>query len=280
MDKILVVGASGTVGSALVEQLRVKGHAVVRSTSRRVLQADQVHLDLITGTGLQSAFDGVGKAFFLSPPGYADQFALLGPLIDQARERKLEKVVMMTALNANAIEETPMRQAELRLERSGLTYNIIRPNWFMQNFNSFWIKGILEANTVFLPVGEGRASFIDARDIAAAAAALLDSHALDNRDFDLTGDESLTHAEAATLIGRATGKVIGFQDISSEEMLAGLLQAGLPQDYAHFLVMILGLLKQGASERRTTAVKDITGRDPIRFAQYAQDYRRAWLQPV
>lgn len=277
MSKILVVGASGTVGSELAKKLRDKGHDVVRATSKSDLQPDQVHLNLVTRDGMDRAFDGVEKAFFLCPPGYANQYELLAPLIDKAKEAKLKKVVLMTAMGANAVETAPMRQAEIRLEQSGIPYNIIRPNWFMQNFNTFWLHGIQQANTIFLPVGSARASFIDARDIAAVAAVLLDTGRFDNQDFDLTGSESLTHDEAAALISKATGKSIRFQDITPEAMLDGLLKAGLPEDYAQFLVMILGFLKQGAAERRTDAVEKITGQPPIRFEQYTRDYRAAWM---
>lgn len=277
MSKVLVVGASGTVGSELVKKLRANGHEVVRATSQSNLQPDQVHLNLVTGAGLDQAFQGVEKAFLLCPPGYTNQHELLGPLIDKAREKKLQKVVLMTAMGANAVDAAPLRQAEIRLEQSGLKYNIIRPNWFMQNFNTFWLQGILQANTVFLPVADAKASFIDARDIAAVAARLLDTEQFDNQDFDLTGAESLSHDEAAALISQATGKTIRFQDITPQAMLDGLLQAGLPADYAEFLVMILGFLKQGAAERRTDAVERITGQAPIRFAQFARDYRAAWV---
>jgi len=276
MSRILVVGASGTVGSELVKALRARGHEVVRATSKADPAADQVHLDVVKGSGIAAAFDGIDKAFLLAPPGYTNQHELLKPLIDMAREKTLKKVVLMSAMGANAVDEAPLRQAEIHLERSGLAWNIIRPNWFMQNFHTFWLHGIVNGGKVFLPVGEAKTSFIDARDIAAVAAALLDSDRFDNRDFDLTGDESLTHAEAAALIGQATGKEIGFADITPDEMRANLLGAGLPADYTEFLLMILGFLKQGYNERRTDAVQAITGRMPVRFAQYARDYRQAW----
>ena len=226
---------------------------------------------------MAQAFDGVDKAFFLCPPGYTNQHELLAPLIDAARKHQLKKVVLMTAMGANAVDSAPLRLAEIQLEQSGLAYNIIRPNWFMQNFNTFWIQGILQGGKVFLPVGDARASFIDARDIAAVAAALLQDDRFNSQAFDLTGDASLTHTEAAALISQATGKTIGFEDITPEAMRTALLQAGLPAAYSEFLLMILDYLKQGAAERRTDAVLAITGKTPISFAQYAQDYRQAWL---
>lgn len=277
MSSILVVGASGTVGSGLSRLLAARGEKVVKTTSRKPVAADQVQLDLVNPVGLQTAFEGVDRAFFLAPPGYANQEALLAPLIEEARRRGLEKVVLMTAMGANADENAPMRKAERRLETSGIAYNIIRPNWFMQNFNTFWLQGIRSAGQIFLPVGAAKGSFIDARDIAAVAAGLLTSDAYTNLDFDLTGARALDHTEVAAILTQATGKSIGFTDISPEAMLQGLLGAGLPRDYAEFLVLILGYFKAGYAERTTDAVQRITGQAPRSIEQYAKDYRSSWV---
>lgn len=277
MASTLVIGASGTVGSELVKLLGAQGQDVRRATSRPASEPGQVQLDLVTGQGLAQAFEGVDRAFLLAPPGHARQDLLLKPLIDEARSRGLRRVVLMSAMGANADEAAPLRQAELHLERSGLAWNIIRPNWFMQNFNSFWLHGIVAQGQILLPVGQARGSFIDARDIAAVAASLLSREDLAKRDFDLTGSEALDHDEVAAILSRETGRTIGFQDITPEAMLAGLLEAGLPRDYAEFLVLILGFFKAGYAERTTDAVQAITGRAPRSFAAYAKDYRSAWL---
>jgi uncharacterized protein YbjT (DUF2867 family) len=277
MSLILVVGASGTVGSELSRLLVAQGETVIKATSRQPSAADQVRVDLVSQAGLKAAFDGVDRAFLLAPPGHANQEALLAPLIDEAQARGLKKVVLMTAMGANADENTPMRKAERRLEASGLAYNIIRPNWFMQNFNTFWLHGIQAAGQIFLPVGAAKGSFIDARDIAAVAARLLSGEGFANRDFDLTGPRALDHAEVAALLTRTTGKQIGFTDITPDAMLQGLLGAGLPQDYAQFLVLILGYFKAGYAERTTDAVQQITGQAPRTIEQYAKDYRASWV---
>lgn len=277
MSRILVVGANGTVGSELSRLLAAQGESVVKATSRTATAADQVTVDVVTGAGLAAAFDGIDRAFLLAPPGHANQEALLAPLIDQARARRLQRVVLMTAMGANADENAPMRKAERRLEASGLPYTIIRPNWFMQNFNTFWLHGIQTAGQIFLPVGAAKGSFIDARDIAAVAARLLTSDAFVQRELDLTGPRALDHAEVAAILTQATGKPIGFTDITPEAMLQGLLGAGLPQDYAEFLVLILGYFKAGYAERTTDAVQQVTGQAPRSFEQYAQDYRASWM---
>jgi len=276
MSHILVIGASGAVGSELSRLLAAQGQTVVRATSRTPEAADQVQLDLVTRVGLESALDGVDRAFFLAPPGYVDQEALLAPLIDAAKTRGLGKVVLMTAMGANADEASPMRKAERRLEASGVAFNIIRPNWFMQNFNTFWLHGIQTVGQILLPVGLAKGSFIDARDIAATAAALLTTDAFANQDFDLTGPRALDHNEVAAILSKAAGKSIGYTDITPEAMLQGLLGAGIPRDYAEFLLLILGFFKAGYAERTTDSVLTITGHPPRTFEHYAQDYRANW----
>jgi uncharacterized protein YbjT (DUF2867 family) len=278
MSKTLVIGASGTVGSELVRLLAARGHEVVRSTHRVPTGLGQVQVDLATRQGLPAAFEGVERAFFLAPPGYANQDELLVPLIDEARKHAVKKVVLMSAMGANADPDAPLRKAELALESSGLAWNIIRPNWFMQNFNTFWLQGLREHGAIFLPVGRAKGSFIDARDIAAVAAELLSRSDLDGRDFDLTGAEALDHHEVAAILSRETGRTLGFEDITPEAMLKGLLDAQVPRPYAEFLVLILGFFKAGYSERTTDAVQTLLGRAPGSFAQYANDYRAAWLK--
>ena len=278
-DLILVVGASGTVGSELSRLLEEQGYSVRATTSKPVKEdsSSLVHLNLATGEGITKAFESVDKAFFLSPPGYANQYAMLSPLIQEAKRRGLKKVVLMTAMGANASEDTPFRRAEIELEKSGLAYNIIRPNWFMQNFNTFWIQGIREQGKILLPAGNAKVSFIDARDIASVAAKLLTTDEFNNKDFDLTGPESVDHAQVASAISKVTGKTITYQEIKPEELKAGLLAAGLPKDYTDFLLLIMGFLREGYSARTTDNVKAITGKAPRTLAAYAQDYKASWL---
>lgn len=278
MSQILVIGSRGTVGSEIVKQLSAKGHKVIEATSQKKLKPRQVHLDLVSQTGLATAFDNIEKVFILSPPGYTNQDELLSPLINKAIEKKLKKVVLMTAMGVNANPEAPMRKVEILLENSGLNYNIIRPNWFMQNFNSYWLDGILKDGKIYLPVENAKGSFIDARDIASTAVALLESNNFNNQDFDLTGIDVLNHNEVAEILSRTSGVKITYQNITPSLMFEGLLKAGLPKAYAEFMLVILGYFKEGYSERTTNAVEKITGLKPISFKKYAEDYKDAWIK--
>lgn len=277
MSTILVIGAHGNVGAPLARQLAAEGHIVRRATSRAPEQADQVRFDAVTGEGRAQALAGVDAAFLLTPPGYPQHDTLINPVVDEAVRQGVRHVVLMSAMGADADPTAPLRRAELHLERSGLSWNVIRPNWFMQNFNTFWLHGIQTQGQILLPVGRAKGSFIDVRDIAATAAALLTRREHAGQAFDLTGPEALDHDQAAALISRATGRRIGYTEIAPETLRQGLLAAGLPADYTEFLLLILGYFKAGHAERTTDAVQRLTGQAPRSFEVYARDYRAAWV---
>jgi uncharacterized protein YbjT (DUF2867 family) len=276
MTTTLVIGANGQIGSALASLLAAQGQTVRRATSRPASKAAEVTVNLATGEGLAAALAGADQMFLMTPPGFANHDELLIPAIDAAKAAGVRKVLLLSAMGANADDNIPLRRAELHLERSGLAWNVIRPNWFMQNFHTFWLHGIQTAGQIFLPVGDAKGSFIDTRDIAAVAAKLLSGDDFVNAAHDLTGSESLDHHQVATVLSKAAGRTIGYTDIPEDAMRQGLLGAGLPAAYAEFLLVILGAFKAGYSAAITDSVQRITGKAPILLEQYAQEHKAHW----
>lgn len=130
MKRHLVVTGTGPVGSLVVDILLDKALHVRATTPDKWREGDRgpvvwAYLDLESGEGIERAFTGVDRAFIAVPPELENAQEALLPLVAEAKRRRLEKVVMLTPLDAGG---SPLRRCELELERSGLAHDIIRPD--------------------------------------------------------------------------------------------------------------------------------------------------------
>lgn len=130
--------------------------------------------------------------------------------------------------------------------------------------------------TIFLPVGDGKDSFLDPLDIAACAVKLLTSPGHGGRIYEITAGEELTYAQLAEKLSAAIGKKIAFQDIPEEAARQGMLASGLPAAVAESFVTFFGLVRNGKIYPPTSAVRDLLGRPPRSFDDWARDHVAAF----
>jgi len=269
---ILVTAANGTVGRHLVNRLLALGHAVRAGSRRGEAAAGQpVRLDFADPATYAAALDGVDAAYLVVPTGAHHPREALGPFVAAAAERGT-KLVLQSAIGVEASEEIPFRQLELAIERSGAPFVLLRPNWFSDNFHTYWLKGIRDEGAIVLPAAEARTSFIDARDIADAAVAALTTDRFDGRAFTLTGGEGLTYAEAARVLAAVSGRPVSYRPVDPEEFIAFAPRTGLSEDYARHLAPIFHPVAQGWVGADSGDVARLTGRPPRRFLDYAADH--------
>jgi uncharacterized protein YbjT (DUF2867 family) len=183
--------------------------------------------------------------------------------------------VFQSALGVNADDNIPYRQVELAIERSGTPFVILRPNWFADNFHSYWKAGV-DHGVIAVPAGQGATSFIDARDIAASAAAALTRSDVDGQAFDLTGPEALGYGDAAQLLSDVLGRPVRYEAVSDATFVAQATGAGVPRDYAEFLAAIFHPVREGWTAAVTDAVQRLTGQAPRTLRSYVEDHRQAF----
>lgn len=272
MNKVLVLGASGHVGQPLVAELLAKGEQVkAASRSGQAFgAAEGVVFDFADPTTFDAAFDGVDRAYVMLPGGYVESKALLEPVIQAAAERNV-KVVFQSVLGVDADDSIPYRQVEIALENSGVPYVILRPNWFADNFHTYWKAGI-DQGVIGVPAGEGKSSFIDVRDIASSAAAALTTNRFDNQAFNLTGPEALSYAQAAQKLSEALGKPVAYQAMEEGAFCDLLKSVGVPADYAEFLTSIFYPVREGWTAGVSDAVATLTGKAPRSLDEYIADH--------
>ncbi|HEX8116556.1 MAG TPA: NAD(P)H-binding protein, partial [Pyrinomonadaceae bacterium] len=166
-------------------------------------------------------------------------------------------------------------QAENLLKTSGLKWTILRPNFFMQNLLG-QARQIAATGSIFQPVGDARASFIDARDIAAVAARALTEEGHDEQTYTLTGPEALSYRDIAAKLSEASGRSVAYVPVSPEQFRAGALVAGLPEWLVDALERLNEMFASGAAAAVTDDVRRVGRKEPTTFEQFARDHAEAF----
>jgi uncharacterized protein YbjT (DUF2867 family) len=292
-ETILVTGATGTVGSEVVKQLlSAKGErkdikAAARSANDstfRNLGVQALELDYNKPDTLSAALRGVDKLFLLTP-FQSNMVDLTSNLVNEAKKAGVKYIVKQSVLGADDAEQaiTPSRlhrQAEKVIEESGIPFTFLRPNFFMQNFITFYSNFIKTQGAFYVPAGDAKASFVDVRDIAAVAVQSLSSKNGESDDtrkaYDITGAEALSYGEAAEILSKELAKKVNYVNISDEDARKGMKDMGADEWTINSMIELFGITRAGYLSEISPAVEQVTGNKPTTFSQFARDYASAF----
>jgi uncharacterized protein YbjT (DUF2867 family) len=273
MQKVLITGATGVLGTAIVKWAVEDGLAVrqgVRNPAMANPMAETVHFDYADLSTIAPALEGVVALVLMAPPLEANAPALLEPVIKAAKGAGAKHIVLISAFGVNHNEQAPMRIVEHLVIDSGLPYTILRPNFFMENFSAgFLASSIREQHAIYLAAGDGKTSFISVNDIAAAVTTAL-KQLLTEKEFDLTGPAALNHSELAKIISEATGNTVVYHSLIEAQMLEGARSQGMPEPAIAYLGMLYSVVRAGFAAGVSDDFEAMTGRKPIAFETFAR----------
>ena len=278
---ILVTGAGGTVGSAVVKALgdararyRVAYHSKDKAEMSRAAGQDTAVLDFARPETLAPALGGVDKVFLLGATT-EDQADRETRVVREAKKAGVEHLVKLSVWEA-AKERYGFarvhRKVEKEIEASGLAWTFLRPNCFMQNAANYLAGTIKSQGAFYQPTGDARVSHVDVRDIAALAAKALTEAGHEGKAYDLSGPNALSWGEVAETIGKAIGKAVKYVPVSDEDGRKGMLAAGIPVFYADLLLDLYRFYRNRGADRVSPAVPQALGRPAISFERYVRDH--------
>lgn len=280
---ILVTGATGNTGGAVVRALQARGLAVrVAGTSPATLAAafpgvDQVRLDFRDPATFGPAARGCRALFLVRPPAISRVAQTLNAMVDAARVEGVGEVVFLSVAGAGQNRLVPHHAVERHLMARPGGWTLLRPGFFAQNLGDAYRRDLLLEDRLYVPAGAGRAAFVDTRDVAEVAAAALAAPAAHaGRAYTLTGPVATSFAEAAALLTAALGRRIRYVPASLPGYLLHLRRRGLPlAQVAVQAVLHLGL-RQGRAEAVDPTLSRLLGRPGRTLADYVRDHRALW----
>lgn len=285
---ILVTGPTGKVGRRLTPLLARRG-VTVRAASRSPVAPragiEPVRFDWTDQSTYETARKGVDAMYLVAgpipQPAHAEYIRVL---LDGATGAGVKRVVLLSSYGVGqAPPENPLRRIELAVESSGVPYTILRPVAFMQNFSEglrwreSFTEGIRARDEIAGPGGDGIVSYVSTEDIAAVAAIALTEDGHGSKAYAPVGPEPLTLTQVAEHISWAAGRRISYVETDRTPIRDALLAAGAPQETAEhnsqiytraFGSSMFGVLNDD--------VRDVTGRPPVSFAEFAVGAAAAW----
>ena len=170
----------------------------------------------------------------------------------------------------------PHRRIEKALERSGLAWTHLRPNDWMQNFATVHRDDIRTHGEIWAPAGKGRTSFVDARDVAEAAAEVLTGQGHDRRAYPLTGGEELDLDEVAALLSQVAGRRVTYRNPGVVAFLRHVRAAGRPLAMGLVMTGVYTIARLGLAAGVSPELERLIGRPPTTFRSFAEDHAAVW----
>lgn len=279
----LITGATGNVGSAVVEGLIKRGarpRIFVRDHQKALARfADRVDIfvgDLADAETMKPALTGTDSLLLItSGPDLATQDASAAKMAIAAGVKHLVKLSSYDAREQNIGTGVWHARGEAAVRASGIAHTFVQPSGFMSNA-LFWARSIKAERVVRTATGDGKIPFIHPQDIADVAIEALVSGAQRESSLPITGPEALSYAEMAAKIGAAIGAAIQYQAISEEDARKQQVAWGASAEMVEARLSIFRAIREGRLATVTNIVERVLGRKPRTFSEWARENAEAF----
>lgn len=188
----------------------------------------------------------------------------------------VEHVVFLSVAGADRAGFIPHAKVEAHLRRSDVAWTFLRAGFFAQNLGDAYQRDIVSKDSIVLPAGRGRASFVDVRDVARVGAQALVDGSLKGEAPELAGPEALGFEDAARMLSDALGREIRYLPVGIPRYLAHLRRAGDPWGQVIVKTALHVGLRFGQGEIGSDRLAELLGRSPTALRTYIEDHLDLW----
>lgn len=280
MDKIFVTGATGNIGTHLVNYLReFEVPFTAGSSSIEKQEFPTAKIDFEDKQSLKTAFQGHQLLFLLTSDSEKSK-NWVANAIEVAKEVGIKHIVRSSGIGAEPSSDyfvfSELGEIEKMVKNSGLDYTIIQPNSFFQNFATFQNQTV-KNGSVFLPHENAKVSYVDVRDVALATATVLknaDEHK--SKTYVITGGKAITDQELLNEIGKVLDSQINYISVSDQDTIETFKKYNMPEHNIKQLISLYQADRNGKTEHVSPDFKNLTKQNQRTAEDFATDYQNYW----
>ncbi|MFL0498750.1 SDR family oxidoreductase [Priestia megaterium] len=281
--KILVTGATGKLGSKVVEtllktipadQLAVSVRNPEKAIGLKTRGVEVRQGDFDKPETLDAAFSGIDKLLIISSSevrlgGDEIRMRQHANAVAAAQRAKVKFIAFTSAPNASESDFflAPVYKAtEAAIAKTGIPYSFLRNNWYLENEIGS-IKGAMAGAPWITATGEGKVGWALREDFAEATAAILAGNGHENTIYELSG-KLMTHKELVSTLETVLGKELPFQQVDDETYVEIMKGAGVPEAFLPMLVNTQKGIREGGLDVESNDLEKLLGRPvlPMREA--------------
>ncbi len=284
--KVLVTGANGRTGRAVVAALAKRG-AAVRAFLRKAEQwpaiqalgaAEHAIGDMGDLASIRAALAGCDALVHIGPPMHPREKEMTALFLQAAKEISLPHFVYYSVMHPL---RTEVRHHRLKLEteeivvESDLPYTIVQPTRYMQHLENIW-KAVVEQGVHGMPFNTHLPfNVADLADLAEATAIVVTQPGHLYATYELAGPEPLSQDDMARIIGEVIGRPVTARAVPIEEMQAKARAAGASDDRVEQMTVMNRHYDHHGFRGNPNVLRMVLGREPTRFRAYVE---RLWAK--
>lgn len=289
--RVLVTGATGNVGLALLSQLLEKSDVTLVAGGRGVeASLEQFnllhrmecrHFDFEDASTFDGALEGIDLVFILRPPQISDIPRYFEPLVKKIKDKGITRVVLLSVQGAERSNIIPHRKIEKLILAHQLDYIFLRPSYFMENLITTLLPEIQAKRSITLPSRQAKFNWLSVKDIGCVGAHLIanfDQHK--NQAYTLSGTENLSFGEVVQRVNHLTHANIEYRSVNPVRYYFLKRGEGLPKGKVivmlvlHFLPVI-----QGPPEV-SDSFQQLMQRSPISIDDFIQKHQATFRSTI
>lgn len=281
---ITITGATGQLGTAIIEHLIGKGYhssnitAFARSEEKaKPLIAKGVNVkygNYDDYSSLVNAFKGSEKVLLISGNEMEKRVTQQINAVKAAKEAGVKHILYTSIQRKNDNDNSPIDfvvnshvTTENAIKESGLSYTFLRNNLYMDMLP--WVLGDKALETgIFYPAQDGKIAYALKSDIAEATAIILIKDRFENKEYNISNSHSMSFQEVANHLSEISGKEVAYISPDVATYKNTLVNAGVPAFAADMLAGFAEGAKAGELEAGNTDLPALLGREPVSYKQF------------